>query len=109
TGQLIHPNRENPEWFGVVTMLVAVSVSIALVKRLRRVARETESPALKADASHYVTDIYTNVGALLAFVIVRFKPTWQIADPIISIGIALYILWSAVLVGREAIDVLMDR
>src|SRR5207248_8484920 len=50
TRQLINPNRTNPEWFGVVTMMVAVGVSIALVKRLRRVARETESPALKADA-----------------------------------------------------------
>ena len=40
-------NQINSEWVGVMmTMLVAVLVSIALVVRLRRVARETESPAL---------------------------------------------------------------
>ncbi len=106
--RIISPNQTSSEWLGVVTMLIAVVVSIALVARLKRVARETESPALQADATHYVTDIFTNLGALLALVIVGLTP-WQMADPIISIGIAFYILWSAVIVGRESIDVLMDR
>jgi ferrous-iron efflux pump FieF len=106
--RVIYPNRIDSEWIGVMTMLVAVLVSIALVVRLRRVARQTESPALHADATHYVTDIYTNLSALLALVIVGLTP-WQIADPLISIAIACYILWSAVGVGRESIDVLMDR
>lgn len=106
--RIIYPNQTKSEWLGVLTMLVAVVVSIALVARLKRVARETESPALQADAAHYVTDIFTNLGALLALVIVGLTP-WQIADPSISIGIAFYILWSAVSVARESIDVLMDR
>lgn len=106
--RIIYPRQTSSEWIGTMTMVIAVGVSIALVKRLRRVARETESPALKADATHYVTDIYTNLGALLALVIIALTP-WQIADPLISIAIAFYILWSAVTVGREAIDVLMDR
>lgn len=106
--RIIYPNRTSSELIGIMTMLVAVIVSIALVVRLKRVARETESPALEADATHYVTDIFTNTGALLALVIVGLTP-WQIADPVISIAIAFYILWSAVSVGRESIDVLMDR
>jgi ferrous-iron efflux pump FieF len=106
--RIIYPNPTSSEWLGVLTMLVAVVVSIALVARLKRVARETESPALQADATHYMTDIFTNLGALLALVIIGLTP-WQIADPVISIGIAFYILWSAVSVGRESIDVLMDR
>lgn len=106
--RLIFPNRTSSEWIGILTMLVAVGVSIALVVRLRRVARETESPALHSDALHYVTDIYTNLSVLLALLIVRLTG-WQMADPLISIAIAIYILMSAVNVGREAIDVLMDR
>jgi ferrous-iron efflux pump FieF len=106
--RIIYPRQTSSEWIGTMTMVIAVGVSIALVKRLRRVARETESPALKADATHYVTDIYTNLGALIALVIIALTP-WQIADPLISIAIAFYILWSAVMVGREAVDVLMDR
>ncbi|HEX8921439.1 MAG TPA: cation diffusion facilitator family transporter, partial [Pyrinomonadaceae bacterium] len=91
--RIIYPNQTSSEWIGIMTMLVAVIVSIALVMRLRRVARETESPALQADATHYVTDIFTNMGALLALVIIGLTP-WQIADPLISIAIAFYILWS---------------
>lgn len=106
--RIISPNQTSSEWIGIVTMLMAVLVSIALVVRLRRVARETESPALQADAMHYVTDIYSNLSALLALVIVGLTP-WQIADPVISLAIAFYILWSAVSVGRESIDALMDR
>ena len=106
--RIINPNPTQSEWVGILTMIVAVLVSIALVARLKRVARETESPALLADAMHYVTDIYSIASALLALVIVALTP-YQIADPIISLVIAFYILWSAVSVGRESIDVLMDR
>jgi ferrous-iron efflux pump FieF len=106
--RIINPNQTSSEWIGIITMVIAVLVSIALVVRLRRVARETESPALQADAMHYVTDIYSNLSALLALVIIGLTP-WQIADPLISLAIAFYILWSAISVGRESIDALMDR
>ncbi|HKR02122.1 MAG TPA: cation diffusion facilitator family transporter [Pyrinomonadaceae bacterium] len=106
--RIINPNPTKSEWIGIFTMIVAVGVSCALVIRLRRVARETESPALQADAMHYVTDIYSNSSALLALVIVSLTP-WQVADPLISTLIGIYILWSAAMVGKESIDALMDR
>jgi ferrous-iron efflux pump FieF len=106
--RIINLNQTSSEGIGIITMVIAVIVSIALVIRLRRVARETGSPALHADAMHYMTDIYSNLSALIALVIIGLTP-WQIADPLISILIALYILWSAVAVGRESIDALMDR
>src|SRR5918999_1373562 len=82
--RIINLNQTRSEGIGIITMVIAVIVSIALVIRLRRVARETESPALHADAMHYVTDIYSNLSALIALVIVGLTP-WQIADPLISI------------------------
>jgi cation diffusion facilitator family transporter len=106
--RLVRPHPTRSEWLGIGTMLVAIGVSIALVARLRRVARETESLALRSDALHYVTDVYTNAGALLALLVVVLTG-WTNFDPLISILIALYILWSAGGVGRESFDVLMDR
>jgi cation diffusion facilitator family transporter len=106
--RLLNPPETRSEWVGVAAMFVALVVSIALVKRLRRVARQTESLALKSDAVHYVTDIYTNAGALLALLITLLTG-WRRADPLFSIIISLAILWSAITVAREAIDVLMDR
>src|SRR6476659_11029809 len=46
-----HPTKS--ETIGIVAMIVAIVVSIALVIRLRRVGRETDSPALTSDAVHY--------------------------------------------------------
>jgi ferrous-iron efflux pump FieF len=106
--RLVRPHPTKSEWVGIGTMLIAIGVSLALVARLKRVARETESQALRSDALHYATDVYTNSGALLALLIVALTG-WTVVDPLISILIALYILWSAGGVGRESFDVLMDR
>lgn len=93
---------------GIAAMIVASVVSAVLVARLRRVARATDSPALHADAFHYLTDIWTNIGALVALVLVA-QTGWLLADPLISLAISLYIIWSAARVGKESVDVLMDR
>jgi ferrous-iron efflux pump FieF len=102
------PHPTSSEWVGMVTMLIAVVMSVALVAKLRQVARQTESPALSADALHYVTDIYINLGVLAALAISALTGS-KLADPIISMVIALYILWSALKVARESIDMLMDK
>jgi ferrous-iron efflux pump FieF len=96
------------EWVGVGTMAVAGAVSVALVARLRKAARETDSPALAADSVHYATDVFTNGAALVALLVVALTG-WAPADPLISIVISAFILWSAFEVARDAVDVLMDR
>ncbi len=102
------PRPVTSEWLGIATMFIAAFVSIALVAYLRRVSRATESPALKADAVHYASDVYTNAAALVALLMTALT-SWKLIDPLISIAISGYILWSAVSVARDAIDVLMDR
>ena len=106
--RLLHPHATSFEWLGVVTMAVAALISLLLVRRLRRTARTTDSPALQADAAHYISDVYTNTAALLALLITLLTG-WLTVDPIFSIAISLYIVWTAVDVARESIDVLMDR
>ncbi len=96
------------ETYGIGAMFVAAAISFCLVTHLRRIARATDSPALTADAVHYASDVYTNTAALVALLVIRFTG-WRLADPLISIAISLYILWSAVSVARDAIDVLMDK
>lgn len=106
--RVITPHPTASEWLGVGTMAVACVVSFALVARLRSVARKTDSPALNADAVHYATDVYTNGAALGALLLVALTG-WTLADPLISILISGFILWSAVDVARESVNVLMDR
>ncbi|PYS94101.1 MAG: hypothetical protein DMF64_02025 [Acidobacteria bacterium] len=106
--RFIRQPATSSELLGSASMLIAIGVSIALVARLRRVARQTDSPALSADALHYATDVYTNGGAFLALIIIRLSG-WRRADPLISIAISLYILYSAFIVARDSVDVLMDK
>jgi ferrous-iron efflux pump FieF len=106
--RIVTPRQTGLEWLGVGTMAVAGAVSVALVARLRRAARETDSPALAADSAHYATDVFTNGAALVALLIVALT-NWTLADPLVSLAISAFILWSAFEVARDAVDVLMDR
>ena len=106
--RIIYPQPTREEAVGIATMIIAMLVSLALVARLRRVAKLTDSPALGADAVHFASDVWTNGGVLFALALIYFTG-WTIADPIISIAISIYILASALSVGRESVDVLMDR
>lgn len=106
--RLIQPQPTHSETIGVATMVIAIVISIALVARLRRVAKLTDSPALSADAVHFASDVWTNGGVLLALLLISLTG-WNMIDPLISILISLYILASALSVGRESVDVLMDR
>ncbi|HYO62751.1 MAG TPA: cation diffusion facilitator family transporter [Pyrinomonadaceae bacterium] len=107
-GRLLQPQPTAHEWVGVGTMMVAAAASAALVFKLRRTAQQTDSPALTADAAHYSSDVFTNGAALLALLLVALTG-WQPADPLISIGLSLYILWTAASVARDSVSVLMDR
>ena len=106
--RVITPRPTSSEWLGVGTMALACAVSFALVARLRQVARMTDSPALNADAVHYATDVYTNGAALAALLVVALSG-WTLVDPLISILISGFILWSAFDVARDSVNVLMDR
>ena len=106
--RLRQPHPTSAEFIGIGSMVIAIVVSVALVIRLRRVGRQTDSPALSSDSLHYATDIYINLGVLGAL-LVSLLTGWNRADPIVSIAIAIYILWSAAHVGYESINVLMDR
>jgi ferrous-iron efflux pump FieF len=106
--RLFNPPGTNLEWVGILSMLIAIAASIGLVAYLKHVARRTDSPAIDADAAHYASDVYTNSGAVVALLI-TILTGWKLADPLISILISAVILWSAVAIARESIDVLMDR
>lgn len=102
------PHQTRSEAIGIVSMIVAIGASVWLVRKLRRAANETESLALSSDALHYATDIYINGGVLIALLLTAFTG-WSVADPLISLVIALYIMKSSFGLAHESINVLMDR
>ncbi|HSP63847.1 MAG TPA: cation diffusion facilitator family transporter [Pyrinomonadaceae bacterium] len=102
------PHQTHSELIGIISMIVAITASMWLVRRLRRAAHETDSLALSSDALHYVADIYINAGVLVALLLTVFTK-WTLADPVISLAIAAYILKSALGLALESVHILMDR
>jgi cation diffusion facilitator family transporter len=93
---------------GIAVIVPLLALTGGTVLYLRRVARETGSLVIKADALHYATDVYVNLGVLVALSLVWLTKE-PLIDTAISIGIALYMLWSSVHIVREGFDVVMDR
>ena len=93
---------------GIAVMLPVLALTLGTVLYLQKVAKETGSLVVKADALHYATDVYVNIGVVVALVLVKLtgKP---VIDSVISIGIALYMLYSSVHVVRSGFGVVMDE
>jgi cation diffusion facilitator family transporter len=72
-----------------------------------RGGRRCGSTAIRADSLHYRSDLLLNGSILLALLLASFG--WPQLDAVFGIGIAFYILWSAVSIVREAVAVLMDQ
>lgn len=93
---------------GIAVMAVSTVASVWITWRLKRTAKQTGSVALAADAVHYQSDVWTNLGVLGALVVIE-RTGWYWIDGAIAVGVALIVLWSALKVLRRAADELMDR
>ncbi|MBV6288649.1 cation diffusion facilitator family transporter [Pseudomonas aegrilactucae] len=92
---------------GIVVMLLSLALTVALLLLQARVVRITGSTAVRADSLHYRSDLLLNASILLALVLARFG--WPQLDAFFGLGIALYILWSALQIARESAAILMDK
>ncbi|HKU63582.1 MAG TPA: cation diffusion facilitator family transporter [Rhizomicrobium sp.] len=92
----------------LVVMGISIFVTILLVLYQRRVVAKTGSVAVEADTTHYASDLATNVGVIVALVLVTWLG-WTLADPLIAIAVAAMMLFTALGVGRQSFHQLMDR
>jgi len=92
---------------GIWVMVLAIVMTLGLLAVQRYVIRKTDSTAIRADSLHYLTDLLTNVSVLVALYLSTLGWTW--ADPVFAIAVAIYIFYSAVQIGHEAFQQLMDR
>ncbi|WP_035055541.1 cation diffusion facilitator family transporter [Desulfuromonas sp. TF] len=93
---------------GVIVLLFSTAASWLLGRYLRRIARQTDSPALKADSLHFSMDVYTNLALVAGLTVVSFfEIPWL--DPILSILVALYILTEALRLVRHSLGEVLDE
>lgn len=93
---------------GIAVMLVSLTASWLITRYLRKVARQTESSALEADALHFATDVYSNLALLAGLVMVFFFDLpWM--DPVMSLLVAGYIIVQAFALLRQGLRDLLDE
>ena len=106
--RLIHPSEIAHGTTGIAVMLISIVVTAALVIYQRYVIRTTGSVAISADSLHYFTDLLVNLCVIIAIAL-SYYLDWVLADPIIALGIAFYIMYSAWGIASQCLDQLMDR
>lgn len=106
--RLMQPVPIEHGMLGILVMVISIALTLGLVLFQRYVIRRTGSLAVSADSLHYAGDLLTNLAVIVAFVLAT-QFALPIADPLLALAIAAYILYSAWQILRDAYDHLMDR
>lgn len=102
-------NMEGVEFleYGIVIMLISVVVNILVSRRLMKVAKETDSIALEADALHLSTDVWTSAGVMVGLVLIRVTGIHYL-DPIVAVIVAILIIKTAYDLTKRSFKDLVD-
>jgi cation diffusion facilitator family transporter len=93
-------------WYSVAVIVISIVVDISRSRALTKVAKETGSQALEADALHFSSDILSSAVVLVGLVFVYFGMGW--ADAFAGLVVAVLVARAAWELGRKTIDVLVD-
>lgn len=104
-GRFHHPE---PVAGSLMIWVAAVSVLMNTVIALALSGDAKHSLNSRAAFIHMLGDALSAAAVVVAGVVVRYTG-WVYADPVVSLLIAAFILWSAVGILREASDVLMEK
>ncbi len=91
----------------IVVMISSIIITAALVLFLNYIAKKTKNMVIRADALHYKTDLFSNGAVLLALGLISVTGI-ELIDPILGIGIAIYMFYSALPIVKEGILMLLD-
>ena len=92
--------------FAFAAIAVSIVVDIFRWRTLRRIARETGSHALEADALHYSGDLVASVLVLVGLGATRLG--FPAADALAAIGVAGFIAVSGYRLGQSTLNALLD-
>jgi cation diffusion facilitator family transporter len=96
-----------------LVVICSIGVDLWRSRKLKKVADQTGSPALATDAFHFASDIWASLAVLCGL-----AASWagsyfgigalRYADPVAAILVSVLILHLTVLLGKEAVGVLLD-
>lgn len=106
--RIVNPRAvANGEW-AVAVMAISIVVTLGLVWVQTRAIRLSGSLAVKGDRAHYSADLASNVVAMIGVASAAFLSAGPL-DAAAGLIVAVWLLWGAFSVLREAADQLLDR
>jgi cation diffusion facilitator family transporter len=92
---------------GAGVMGVSVVANLLVSRKLMKIAKKTDSPALAADGWHLLTDVYTSLGVFVGLGAI-YLTGLTILDPIIAIAVALLIFKAAFNLISDSVLSILD-
>ncbi|RYM05653.1 cation transporter [Sporolactobacillus sp. THM7-7] len=105
--KLLKPEPIHLPFLGIAVMLFGAAVNFFVAKIIRKTAEETHSIAMKSNAFHLLTDVFTSLGVAVSLVLASLTG-WHFLDPAVGIVLAAYIMYEAAKLMRESFPPLMD-
>ncbi|MCA0356850.1 MAG: cation diffusion facilitator family transporter [Proteobacteria bacterium] len=104
----LHPQPVEHGLAGVAVMAISIVLTFALITAQTRVVKASGSIAISGDRAHYAADLASNAVALVGVGAAAWLGLpW--VDAVAGLIVALWLIWGAVGVFREASHQLMDR
>jgi cation diffusion facilitator family transporter len=105
--KLVNPEPVHLPVLGIIVMLLGALINLIVSKLVKREAEKVNSVAMKSNALHLLTDVYTSLGVAASLLVVTLTE-WYILDPIIGMVLAVYIIYEAFKLMKEAFPPLID-
>ncbi len=105
--RLIQGGEVESVHLGLWVMGISAAVNFFVSTLLMRTAKQTESPALEADAWHLRTDVYTSLGVFIGMICIQLTGI-SLFDPLIALVVALLIIKAAIDLLRKSFGSILD-
>lgn len=105
--RLLNPAPVEQAGIGVVIAVVAAAINGAVAWVLYRAAAKYRSAALRADAHHLMTDVWTSVGVIVGVIVVG-ATGWDRLDAIAALVVGCNIVRMGWVLLRDSADGLLD-
>ena len=104
--RLVHPQVIVHGEVAIWVTIISIALTLMLVAFQRYVIKRTGSIIISGDALHYQSDLFLNLGVLIA--IFLSQGVWVQADGVFTILVALYLMFGAGQIMIQSVSQLMD-
>lgn len=106
--RLIGGSPEIDAGVGMIAIVIAAVANIAVAYGMRREAAKSDSMALRAESTHLMTNV-VQAGTIFVGLMLVWITDEEIFDPLVALGLAAYMAYTAVDLARGALSEIMDR